>query len=87
MNGSADTPNQGVYQAFPLDETPTGLEAFRPIYPNHIRDLAPELARIAVFVIAIGPGPEDRRSPEAKTVAGCESARWELASREPGAAP
>jgi hypothetical protein len=42
-------------------------------FPNERRDLSPELARIAVFTIAIGPGPEADCRPEAdKTVGGCE---------------
>jgi hypothetical protein len=43
-------------------------------FPNERRDLSPELARIAVFTFAIGPGPEaDCRSDADKSVAGCES--------------
>ena len=45
--------------------------------------LHPEVARIAVFDVAIGPGPKDRRPIEASTVAGCESSRCEFPSREP----
>jgi hypothetical protein len=47
----------------------------RPHFPNHVRDLAPELARLAVFYVAIGRGPEDHRPAEDKTVSGCESQR------------
>lgn len=48
----------------------------RPLFPAHMRSLAPELARVAVFVIKIGPGPaEDRREPQEKLIAGCESSR------------
>ena len=46
----------------------------RPIFPNHVRDLAPEVARIAVFVIAIGPAPKDGREAHEASVAGCEGA-------------
>jgi hypothetical protein len=48
-------------------------QAFRPHFPNEVRDLAPELARIAAFVIAIGPA-EDRREAHETTIAGCEGA-------------
>jgi hypothetical protein len=45
----------------------------RPEFPNERRDLSPKLARIAVYFIAIGPGPEiDERSDVDKTVNGCE---------------
>jgi hypothetical protein len=47
----------------------------RPHFPNHVRDLAPELARLAVFCVAIEHGPEDRRPAEDKTMSGCESQR------------
>jgi hypothetical protein len=47
---------------------------FRPHFPNHVRDLVPELARIAVFVIPIGSGGKDGREAHEKTVASCESA-------------
>jgi hypothetical protein len=86
MNGSANTPNGDELQGFPpLDAGPR--------YPNHVRDLAPELARIAVFIIAIGPGPEDHRLHHETLVAGCEGAKCALpltASRAPldrGATP
>jgi hypothetical protein len=59
------------------------LEAARPQFPNERRDLTPELARIAVFIIAIGPGPEADRRPEAdKIVAGCESGACLIQTRE-----
>lgn len=55
----------------------------RPLFPAHMRALAPELARVAVFVIKIGPGPaEDRRAPHEKSVAGCESAACVIPTRE-----
>jgi hypothetical protein len=59
------------------------LEAARPQFPNERRDLSSELARIAVFIIAIGPGPEADQRPEAdKTVAGCESGACLIQTRE-----
>lgn len=49
---------------------------FRPIFSNYVRELAPELARIAVFTITIGRGPvEDRREAHEQSVSGCESSR------------
>jgi hypothetical protein len=53
----------------------------RPIFPNDVRDLAPEVARIAVFVVAIGPA-EDKREAHEATVAGCEGDRCKIPSRE-----
>jgi hypothetical protein len=44
----------------------------RPIYSNYDRDLSPEIARIAVFIIQIGP-LEDSRPEHEKSVSGCES--------------
>jgi hypothetical protein len=58
-------------------------EAHRPQFPNERRDLSPELARVAIFVIAIGPGPEaDRRSDADKAVATCESGACVIRTRE-----
>jgi hypothetical protein len=74
MNGSANTPNSDDLQGFP----PLGA---RPHFPNHVRDLSPELARAAVFVIAIGPGPEDRRPHHETIVAGCDGTKCSLADR------
>jgi hypothetical protein len=57
---------------------------FRPHFPNHVRDLAPELTRIAVFIVAIGRGPEvDGRKTEDKVVAGCEGASCVIPSPNP----
>lgn len=78
MNGSANTLIGNDLQGFPP------LDA-RPRYPNHVRDLAPELARIAVFIIAIGPGPEDHRPHHETLVAGCEGAHCALLSTAPPA--
>jgi hypothetical protein len=59
------------------------FDAGRPQFPNERRDLSPELARIAVFIIAISPGPEADRRPEAdKIVAGCESGACLIQARE-----
>jgi hypothetical protein len=56
---------------------------FRPLFPNHARDLAPELACVAVFIIAIGPGPDaDSRSDADKSVPGCEGSHCILPARE-----
>jgi hypothetical protein len=58
-------------------------EADRPEFPNERRDLLPELARVAVFIIAIGPGPEaDRRREADKTVAGCEGGSCSIDERK-----
>jgi hypothetical protein len=58
-------------------------EAERLEFPNERRDLSPELARVAVFIIAIGPGPEADRRPDAdKVVAGCESVACLIQTRE-----
>jgi hypothetical protein len=54
----------------------------RPHFPNDVRDLPPELARIAVFAVALGPA-EDKREAAEKTVAGCEADR--CAIKENGA--
>jgi hypothetical protein len=56
----------------------------RPHFPNHVRDLAPELVRIAVFVITIGPAENEREASE-KTVAGCEGSRRVIPTREDAA--
>lgn len=37
---------------------------FRPHFPNECRDLAPELTRTAVFVIAIGREPGEKREAD-----------------------
>jgi hypothetical protein len=42
-----------------------------PIFSNYRRDLPAEVARVAVFIVAIGPA-EDHRPAHEKTVAGCE---------------
>jgi hypothetical protein len=63
--------------------TDHAMSGDRPTFPNHVRDLAPELARIAVFVIAIGPAPEDKREPHEATVAGCEGDRCAIPSADP----
>lgn len=73
MNGSANTPNGDELQGFPP------LDA-RPVFSNHVRDLAPEIARIAVFVIAIRLGPEDHRPHHETLIAGCEGAGCALPS-------
>ena len=39
--------------------------------PRPVRELAPELARIAIFVIKVGPIEDNRKASE-KTVASCE---------------
>jgi hypothetical protein len=58
-------------------------EADRPQFPNERRDLSPELARIAVFIVAIGSGPEADRRPDAdKTVGSCESGACVIRTRE-----
>jgi hypothetical protein len=59
----------------------------RPTFPNHVRDLAPEVARIAVFVIAIGPAPKDVREAHEATVAGCEGAACVIPTKLPNACP
>jgi hypothetical protein len=59
----------------------------RPIFPNHVRDLAPEVARIAVFVVAIGPAPKDGREAHETTVAGCEGAACVIPTKQPNACP
>jgi hypothetical protein len=51
---------------------------FLPHFPNHVRDLAPDLARIAVFVVPIGRGMKDGREAHEKSVAGCEGASCQL---------
>jgi hypothetical protein len=54
-----------------------------PEFQNDIRDLPPTLLRIAVFIVAIGPGPgADRRSDPDKVVSGCESAPCLIPTRE-----
>jgi hypothetical protein len=58
----------------------------RPIFPNELRDLSPELTRIAVFVIVIGRRPEDRRPDADKSGPCCEGSRCVLPARE-GAPP
>ena len=63
--------------------TDTGSN-FRPDFSNCVRDLAPELARIAVFVIPIGYGMRDGREALEKTVASCEGARCEITGSSPG---
>lgn len=45
--------------------------AARPEFPNHIRDLPPELGRVAVFIVAMGAAEGTRKASE-KTVASCE---------------
>jgi hypothetical protein len=45
----------------------------RPIFSNYVRDLAPYIARRAIFIITIGPA-EDYREHHKKSVAGCEGA-------------
>jgi hypothetical protein len=62
--------------------TEHAMSGDRPTFPNHVRDLAPEVARIAVFVIAIGPAPKDGREAHETTVAGCEGDRCKIPSRE-----
>jgi hypothetical protein len=47
---------------------------------NYVRDLPPELARSATFVIDIGRS-EDTRPIHETTVAGCESAACLLSDR------
>ena len=90
MNGATYSENAGDYQDFvarpPLHPAKMFFDG-RPVFPAHIRNLSPEIARIAVFDVAIRPGPEDRRLAEAKIVAGCESSRCEFPSRKPGATP
>jgi hypothetical protein len=55
----------------------------RPHYPNDTRDLAPALARIAVFIVANGPGPEPDKRPDAdKLVSGCEGGSYLIPARE-----
>jgi hypothetical protein len=51
-------------------------------FPNERRDLLPEQARVAVFIIAIGRGPEmDGRSDADKSVAGCEGGAYLIQTR------
>jgi hypothetical protein len=59
----------------------------RPVYPASLRELPPEIARVAVFTIAIGKGPEDNRPHHETTVGGCESSHCELPSRDEGPRP
>jgi hypothetical protein len=59
----------------------------RPYFPNSFRDLTPELARVAVFIVAIGRGPEiDYRKAEEKTVAGCEGGACAIGLATPATA-
>lgn len=55
----------------------------RPEFQNDIRDLPPALVRIAVFIVAIGPGLEaNRRSDADKSVSGSEGASCLIPTRE-----
>jgi hypothetical protein len=55
----------------------------RPEFQNDICDLPPALLRIAVFIVAICPGPgADRRSDSDKSVLGCEGASYLIPTRE-----
>lgn len=49
----------------------TGL---RPQFPNHVRDLSPELARIAVFATRPSLGLRPIGTTHEKSVASCEGA-------------
>jgi hypothetical protein len=76
MNRAKYSENAGGNQDFTARPPLHPAEMFfdgRPVFPAHIRNLPTEIARIAVFNIAIGPGPDQDKRPEhAKTVAGCE---------------
>ena len=71
MNNPASTAN--------CDESPD--VSLPPIFSNYGRDLAPDIARRAAFVIPIRPSVEDKREHHEKTVAGCEGAACTLADR------
>jgi hypothetical protein len=50
---------------------------------NYVRDVPPDIAREATFIIDIGPGGfiRDDRAHHEKTVAGCESGSCALQQR------
>jgi hypothetical protein len=55
----------------------------RPEFPNDVRDLPRDIARIAVFVIAVGRGPDADHRPDAdKVVSGCEGGSCLIPARE-----
>jgi hypothetical protein len=57
--------------------------ANRLVCSNYERDLPPNLARIAVFLIPLALEIIDGRKPEEKAVAGCEGGACNLPTREP----
>jgi hypothetical protein len=55
----------------------------RPEFPNDIRGVPPDIARVAVFVVAINPGPSIDDRPDAdKAVSGCEGGSCLISVRE-----
>jgi hypothetical protein len=52
-------------------------------FKNQIRDLPPALVRIAVLIVAIGPGPKAGRRSDADTsVSGSEGASCLIPTRD-----
>ena len=54
----------------------------RPVFSNYERDLPPEIARMATFVIPLAFNVRDGREANEKTVGGCESNRCAMPARE-----
>lgn len=59
------------------------LMSSRPEFPNDIRDVPPDIARVAVFVVAINPTPSIDGRPDAdKAMSGCEGGSCLIPARE-----
>jgi hypothetical protein len=55
----------------------------RPEFPNDIRDVPPDIARVAVLVVAVNPRPSiDGRPDAGKAVSGCEGGSCLISARE-----
>lgn len=63
---------QDTHERTPLQENK------RPIFRNDVRDLQPDIARIAVFIVPLDFGIRDRREPSEQTVASCEGDRCSI---------
>jgi hypothetical protein len=62
------------------EQTPL-QENKRPIFRNDVRDLQPDIARIAVFIIPLAFNIRDGREPSEQSVASCEGDRCTIKTR------
>ena len=53
-----------------------------PVFPNSDRNLPPEIARVATFIVPIALTVFDGREPSEAAVAGCEGAACLIPTRE-----